>query len=262
MENEKTTIPQTEAAPRNIEVNIIPLLTAVAKKLWLILLCAIIGMLLFRVGTYVLIKPTYLSSFTAYVNNKAETERDAIAAQDIQASKELVETYSRILTSNSVLEAAADFCNLDMPYEVLSQCVTTEIVNKTQLIKVNVVTTDKTTSFKLAQAIAKIAPVQMSRIIKGSSMEIVDAAKEPKGRFGPNYFTASLFGFLTGAVLALAYVLIQYFRDDTMKNEADLEARYNLPVVGIIPNMLETKSFNYAQNGYYQTYETVKKEDK
>ena len=44
---------------------------------------------------------------------------------------------------------------------------------------------------------------------------------------------------------------IRYFRDDTLKSEGDLEGRYNLPVVGVIPNMNENKGFDYYQNYYY-----------
>ena len=261
MEKEPVNNTKNEGGAREVEINLIPLLTAIAKKLWLIILVAIIGMLAFRIGTKILIKPTYLSSFTAFVNNKTQTDRTSINNTDIQASKELVQTYSRVLTSNDVLVASAEFINLDLPYETLSSYVTTNVENKTQLIKVNVITTNANTSYKLAQAIAKTAPTHMSQIIEGSSMKIVDSPQPPKGKYGPNYFTAGLLGFLAGTALAMAYVLIKYFRDDTVKSEGDLEGRYNLPVIGVIPNMTETKSFNYAQNDYYQSYETVKKEE-
>lgn len=262
MEKEPVKTTKTESGTREVDINLVPLFTAILKKLWLIAIAVIIGIFAFRFGTQILIKPTYLSSFTAFVNNKTQTDRTSINNTDIQASKELVQTYSRVLTSNDVLVASAEFINLDLPYETLSSFVSTNVENKTQLIKVNVITTDANTSYKLAQAIANTAPTHMSQIIEGSSMKIVDSPQPPKGRYGPNYFTASLLGALTGAVLALAYILIKYFRDDTIKGEGDLEGRYNLPVIGVIPNMTETKSFNYAQNDYYKSYENVKKEDK
>ena len=262
MEKEPVKSTQNEAGTREVDINLVPLFTAILKKLWLIILVAVIGLFAFRIGTTILIKPTYLSSFTAFVNNKTQTDRTSINNTDIQASKELVQTYSRVLTSNDVLVASAEFINLDLPYEALSSFVSTNVENKTQLIKVNVITTNHNISYKYAQAIAQTAPTHMSQIIEGSSMKIVDSPQPPKGRYGPNYFTAGLFGFLAGMALALTYVLIKYFRDDTIKSEGDLEGRYNLPVIGVIPNMTETKSFNYAQNDYYQSYETVRKEEK
>lgn len=260
MEKEIKTNKKQETGVREIEVNLAPLLSAIFKKLWLIILGAIIGALLFQGFTRVFIKPTYLSSFTAFVNNKVQTNQEYVNPADLQASKDLVQTYSRILTSNNVLEASAEFINLDIPYETLKRYVTTEVESNTQLIKVNVITNSASTSYKLAQAIANTAPAHMGQIVEGSSMKIVDAPNAPKGKFGPNYFAASLLGFLAGAVLMLIYVLVRYFRDDTIKGEGDLEGRYSLPVIGVIPNLTETKNYAYGQNSYYESYEKAQKE--
>ena len=63
-----------------------------------------------------------------------------------------------------------------------------------------------------------------------------------------------MLGFLAGAVITLVYVLVRYFKDDSIKSEGDLEGRYNLPVIGVIPNLNETKGLNYGQNEYYNEY--------
>ena len=262
MEKEIVTTGSQDAGVREIEVTIAPLLSAVLKKLWLIILGAVIGALVFQGVVRLTIKPTYLSSFTAFINNQTQTDaqKNSVNSADLQASRELVRTYSRILTSNNVLVASAEFINLDMSYEQLSGCVSTQVEDNTQVIRVNVITTDATLSYKLAQAIANTAPTYMAQIVEGSSMKIVDAPRPPKGKYGPNYFTASLIGFLVGAVLTLIYVLVKYFKDESIKSEGDLEGRYKLPVIGVIPNLNETRAFGYAQSDYYNEY-YLKKDD-
>ena len=235
MEKEIVTNNKQDTGVREIEVNIAPLLSAIAKKLWLIILGAALGALVFYGFTQLFIK-------------------SAVSSADLQASRELVLTYSRILTSNNVLVASAEFINLDMSYEQLSRCVTTEVIDNTQVIRVNVITTDANLSFRLAQGIANTAPTYMGQIVEGSSMKIVDAPRAPKGRYGPNYFASAMLGFLAGAVITLVYVLVRYFKDDSIKSEGDLEGRYNLPVIGVIPNLNETKGLNYGQNEYYNEY--------
>ncbi len=268
MEKEIVTNNKQDTGVREIEVNIAPLLSAIAKKLWLIILGAALGALVFYGFTQLFIKPTYKSSFTAFVNNQTQStaQKSAVSSADLQASRELVLTYSRILTSNNVLVASAEFINLDMSYEQLSRCVTTEVIDNTQVIRVNVITTDANLSFRLAQGIANTAPTYMGQIVEGSSMKIVDAPRAPKGRYGPNYFASAMLGFLAGAVITLVYVLVRYFKDDSIKSEGDLEGRYNLPVIGVIPNLNETKGLNYGQNEYYYEYylksdEMKKKQD-
>ena len=147
--------------------------------------------------------------------------------------------------------AASKIINFDITASQIAKCVSTEILSGTQIIKVNVITTDPVKSYQIAQAIAAEAPAEMANIVKGSSMSTVDEPSKPTSPFGPNYFAASMVGALVGLALALAYVLIRYFRDDTIKGEGDLEGRYNLPVVGVIPNMNENKGFDYYQNYYY-----------
>ena len=255
MEKEIKTQNQGESNVREVEVNIAPLLSTLLKKLWLIVLCTLVMALLFQGFTRVFIKPTYKSSFTAFVNNqtKIQAQKSEVNTSDLQASRELVQTYARILTSNTVLEAAANskILNFNVTPQEISGYISTEIEDKTQIIKVNVITTDAQKSYKIAQAIATEAPAKMAIIVKGSSMSTVDEPQLPLQIHGPNYLTVSLIGALFGFALALAYVIIRYFRDDTIKGEGDLEGRYNLPVVGVIPNMTENKGFDYYQNYYY-----------
>ena len=268
MEKEIVTTSNQDTSVREIEVNIAPLLSAIVKKLWLIALSSAVMALVFFIGTNILIKPTYKASFTAFVNNQTQTDsqKSSVNSADLQASRDLVQTYSRILTSNNVLDASAEFINLDMTYEQLSKCVTTQVEDNTQVIRVNVTTTNPTLSFKLAQAIANTAPTCMSQIVEGSSMKIVDAPRAPRGKYGPNYFSAALLGFLAGAIATLVYVLVKYFKDESIKSEGDLEGRYNLPVIGVIPNLNETKNLGYAQSDYYNEYylhsDRSKKKDK
>lgn len=254
MEKEIVTKNNNDKSVREIEVNLAPLLSALLKKLWLIILGAIVGALLFYTVSVILIKPTYRSSFTAFVNNQTQSQiqKNAVSSADLQASRELVQTYSRILTSNNMLKAALEFDpQLDIDYDDFSAYVTTEVEDKTQIIKVNVTSKDSNGSYNIANAIANAAPDYMKTVVEGSSMKIVDDPKPPKAKFGPNYFSYGLLGFVIGLLLTLIYVLVKYFRDDTIKSEGDLEGRYNLPVVGIIPNLNETKGMDYASYDYY-----------
>lgn len=257
MEKEIVTQNQTESSVREVEVNIAPLLSTLLKKLWLIVLCTVLMALLFQGFTRVFIKPTYKSTFTAFVNNQTQiqAQKSSVTTSDLQASRDLVQTYARILTSNRILKAAAasESINFDITPSEMSRYVTTEIEEKTQIIKVSVITTDPQKSYKIAQAIAMEAPAEMTVIVKGSSMSTVDEPQVPRTKYGPNYLTSTLIGALVGFVIAMAYVIIRYFRDDTIKGEGDLEGRYNLPVVGVIPNMTENKGFDYYQNYYYSS---------
>jgi len=232
------------------EIDIIPILKELLKKLWLIILVGLIlGGAVF-VGTKVLIKPTYRSGFTAYVNNKQSKENtDYLTSSDITAAKQLVLTYQKILTSNTILTAAAKSMELDASYNTLQKLVSTEVKDQTEIISVYVVDTDPQFAYDYAQAISKTAPQYMTQIVEGSSMKIIDYPEFSDKRYKPSYSRFALIGFLIGALLVVIFVIIRYFMDDTVKSEGEVENKFALPILGVIPDV--TKASNKGSDYYY-----------
>ncbi len=237
------------------EINIIPLLKEMLKKLWLMVLVGlIVGGAVF-VGAKMLIKPTYRSGFTAYVNNKQSKENsDYLTSSDVSASKQIVQTYQKILTSNTILTAAAQSLDVDSTYAILQGKVTTEIKDETEIISVYVVDTDPQFAYDYAQAISKTAPQYMAQIVEGSSMKIIDYPEYSDSRFKPSYVRFGLIGFLIGVVLVAVFVIIRYFLDDTVKTENDIESRYTIPILGVIPDI--SRASNNRSDYYYYSQES------
>lgn len=235
---------------RELEINIIPLLKELLKKIWLILLVGlIVGGAVF-VGAKLMIKPTYRSGFTAYVNNKQSKENtDYLSSSDVTASKQLVLTYQKILTSNTILTASAESIGIDKSYESLTKRVSTEVKDDTEIISVYVVDTDPQFAYDYAQAISKTAPTYMTQIVEGSSMKIIDHPEYSEKRYKPSYFRYAIIGFLIGALIVIIFVIIRYFMDDTVKNEGEVENKFALPILGVIPDV--TKASNKGSDYYY-----------
>lgn len=235
---------------QEIEINIIPLLKEIVKKLWLIILVGVIVGGAVYVGAKVFIKPTYRSGVTAYVNNKqGKQNTNYLTNSDVNAAKELVLTYRSIITSNTILTAAAKSIGVDLPYEVLAGKVSTEIKDETEIIAVYVVDNDPQFAYDYAQAIAKTAPAYMSQIVEGSSMKVIDAPEYSDERFKPSYMRFGIIGFLIGALAVIVFIIIRYFMDDTIKDEGEIESKFSLPILGVIPDV--TKVSNRSSDYYY-----------
>lgn len=239
---------------KNFEIDIVAILQAMLNKLWLIVIFTIIFGSMFFIGTKMLVKPTYRSSFTAYVNNKAQTSSDSLSNSDIMASQELVQTYSKILTSNSVLTMSAEAINLDVSYNTLSGMVSTYIEDQTEIITVYVESTSPTQAFELAKSISVISPKYVSEIVEGSSMKIIDNPEMPNVKYKPSYFKSTLLGALFGMLVAIIFITVKFYTDDRIKNEKSLEPRYSIPVIGVIPDIdsLHKNGSNYYSYEYYE----------
>lgn len=241
----------------DVEIDIIPLLKALLSKIWLMALVGIIAAGIAFGAAKLLIKPTYRSSFTAYVNNQqVQTNKSYLSSSDLSAMKELVRTYSHILTSNSILTASAKSIDMDLSYSTLKKIVSTEIKNETEIITVHVVMRDPQESYDLAYAIANTAPSYMADIVEGSSMKIIDYPVYSEIRYKPSYIKYAVFGLLFGAFVVFVITIIRYFSDDTVKDENDLEVRFSIPVLGVIPDLTtDDKKTDYYSYDY--SYESV-----
>ena len=248
MENNKKTPKE-----KDLDINLLPVLVYLLHRIWIIVLVAVIA----AVGTFfaakILVKPKYQSGFTAYVNNQTQFVRDSLTSSDILASQKLVLTYSKILTSDTVLEAAANELGEDYTYDRLNGKISTNVMDETELIRVNVLASSPEEAYDIAAAVSKASPDCIQNIVEGSSMRIIDYPKFPTERYSPSYFRIGLLGGIIGAVLAAMVLIIIYIRDDTVKNEGDLEARFDIMVVGVIPDML-TESAERSSSYYYQEY--------
>lgn len=234
------------------EINLIPLLMHLLKHLWIILLVGVVAGALGFAGTKLFVKPTYRCSFTAYVNNKqAATNTDILTVSDVNAAKQLVLTYSKIFKSNTILSSADETMDLNLDVKQLKKMVGTEIQNETEIIQVFVIAKSPEEAYKITSAIAGVSPKIMSDIVEGSSMKIVEYPQLPDSIYKPNYRTYTLVSFAIGALLTAAVLIVLYLKNDTVTDEEELESKFTVPVLGVIPDVNSTSN---GKSGYYYNY--------
>ena len=235
-----------------VEINLIPMLLYLVKRIWIILLVGIVAGAIAFSATKILIHPTYKCSFTAYVNNKkASMTTDVVTQTDVNAAKQLVLTYSKIVRSNTILSAAIEEKDLNYSVKQLKGMVGTEIQDATEIIQVYAIAKSPDEAFDIATAIASVSPKYMSDIVEGSSMKIVEYPQLPDSIYSPNYGRYTIISFLAGVLLTLVFLTIVYLRNDTITDEKEIEDRFSVPVLGVIP---DTNSSTNKKSGYYYNY--------
>lgn len=250
---------EKETNNADFEISIVPLLLYLLKNLWLILLVGVVAGAIAFSATKLLITPTYRCSFTAYVNNKhaaAAANPQGLSSSDVNAAKDLVRTYSAIITSNSILAKATMDEVINYTEGQLKSMVSTEIQEGTEIIKVYVEAKTPEDAYEVAKAISTVSPEAMSRIVEGSSMKIVEYPQMPKSIYQPDYKKFTLLGFGAGVLLMIIILIIRYLRNDTIRDEAELENRFSVPVLGVIPDV------NSMENGKSDYYYQHEKKDK
>lgn len=226
-----------------VEIDLRELGRVLLKRIWVILLCAVIAGAAMLVYTVNFVTPMYKADVMMYVNNSSGINTQYMSSSDLAVAQRLVETYTSIITSHTVLDKVAEETGLNITGDQIRGMLSASAVGETEMFNVSVITKDPQMSADIANVIAEVAPGEIAKIIPGSSARVVDYARIPKSRYSPSYTTNTILGFLCGTVLAVAVVLLENLLDTRIKKKEDLESIFPVPVLGSIPE-LEEESHN------------------
>lgn len=223
-----------------LELDLREVFRSVRKKAWIIALSALLVGALFFTYTFCFVAPQYRANVTIYVNNGSNNNNSgSISSTDLAVALRLVNTYVNILKSDTVLEKVVENAGLDLSAENVRKMMTAEPVEETEMFRVMITAPDPNQAAKIANSIAAVAPAEIATIIDGSSAKIIDYAKVPTERYSPSYVVNTIIGIVVGALLAVLYAVLCEVLDSHVKNEEDLARICPIPVIGLIPEMMD-----------------------
>ena len=243
-----------------ITINLQPLLKAIFKKIWLVILVAAVVAAATYVGTKRYVDPVYRTYFTVYVNNKTDIgETTILTSSDVTAARSLASTYAEVINGQTVLLLASQGTPFEgMSYDQLKSLVEAKTSNSTEIITVYVKGDLPETALEYAESIAKVAEMRISGIVDGSSMRVIDEPLLPKGIYSPSYTKVAVIAGIIAALIICAIIVINEMLNDNIKGEASLEENFKLPVLGSIPNFDDAtkhRRYGYYGYGYSRSYE-------
>lgn len=249
-----------------VEIDLLKLAAAYLRKWWLIVIFGLVGAGIALAISVYLIVPQYQASVTIYVNNySVNKDQGYVTSSDLSTAQKLVKTYTSMLTSDSVLEKVAASTGYDYSAGELRGFISTQQVESTEIFEVYVTHPDPKIAANLANAIARTAPDAIADFVEGSSTKIIDYAKTPTGRHSPSYTKNTIIGGLIGGILILAILTLEFLMDVRIKNEQDLGALCDVPILGQIPDFSQLelrKSSSNKSNYEYGGPSSREKEEK
>ncbi len=249
----------------NIDVNVQKILFALIKKWKLLLIFAIIGGLLGYIYTSNFTTLTYTSSVTFLasavdsnqeINDDNDNNNSSSSSSQNNASSEYVRTsntskmnyamrmlptYIKIMQTNEFNEKVAKSLNerINSNYSsgVIKNSLLIESVKETAIFVVNVTTTDPNLSYEIAHQLETSVPEMMEETNSGLvRADVKDKAVKSESAESLDYGKKCAIGVIAGVVIAAAYVILRSLLDVRIKSEEELIEKYNIPVLGSIPN--------------------------
>lgn len=234
----------TTAYSENVYIPV--LIRRLWKRKFPILFGAAVGAIAFLVLSWLLITPLYEASVTLYVNNSISQENTGYITQgDLYASTKLVDTYAAIILSDSILENVIHDTSLDMDIDALAEILEINAVNDTEVFTVSARHPSPETAAEIVDSIAKIAPEEITDIVKGSSVTVISYARTPADIAFPDYRLMALIGFAAGMCLVAGCLFIQEMLDTRIQTASDF-SRWKYPLIAAVPDFLDKKQTDYG----------------
>ena len=245
---------QTNTIVDEETIDILPLLMAIYKKWFLILIAAILFGAGAWLGSHLFLTPTYRTSCRVYVNNMLDSSgKTSVTSSDLNAARSLANTYADIISGRTVLEEAARNIGLERSYSELNHNISVSTGNSSEIITISVVDASPEIAQSLANSIIAVSQDHVANIVDGSSMRVIDEPYLPTGIYSPSYVRNAILGALLGALAMMVVVVLQVLLDNRVMDEDMLEKRFGIVVLGSIPDFDEAN-----KAGSYGSYGAVK----
>lgn len=215
------------------EIDLIDMGMALLEKLPYIILCLLVGAVLFNAYAYFMIKPTYQSTAKLYVVSASDDS--IVNLQDLNIGSSLTADYEELMLSYPVLDQVINKMNLDMTSEELAKMISLVNPSDTRVLQIVVTSTDKQQACDIANTLADVAVQYLPDTMSTNAPNIAQVARVADKKVGPSYLKYTAIGALLGALIYCMIIIIGYLMDDTVHSSDDMEKYFGIVPLTVIP---------------------------
>lgn len=225
-----------------IRIDLRRLTKALMRNGWLIGMTAAVCAVLVLAYTLLFAAPMYQSSALFYVKNSSpsgDSPSASVNPGDLSASRELVDSCLVILRTRQTMDAVMETAGVELSERQIEKRITAAPVDGTEMFCVTVTAPEAQEALKLADAVARILPRQISAVIEGTSVKLVDAPVKAARPESPGHALCALIGLLAGLALAIGFVVLRELLDSTVYSVQELVENCPCPVLAAVPDVSE-----------------------
>ena len=215
-----------------MELDLVELLYEIRRKIWYVILFALIGASIAAGITKFIMTPMYTSSSMMIVLTK-ETTIASIA--DLQMGSQLTNDYKVLILSRPVLEKTIKKTGLDMDYKELKKYLTITNENDTRILQLSVEQPNPKLAKKVVDTLADVSSAYIADKMEVQAPKIVEVGEVPIRPTSPSLVKNVVIGFLLGALLMIAFITVQVMMNDSVISDEDVEKYLQLTTLASIP---------------------------
>lgn len=217
------------------------------KYLILIVTVTLLAVMVSAGVTFFLMTPKYDASTQILVNqSNANSNTIYQQANTVQTNVQLVNTYSVIINNPSVLNQVIKKLNLDMTAGELKGMLTVSTEQNSQVFTLTAETDSPSQSVRIVNGVAAAFKSQVQKVMNVDNVSILSPANVASS-INPVKPKANInlaIAFVVGLMVSVGLAFLFEYLDNTIKTEEDIEKILDLPVLGVISEIKNSKEPN------------------
>lgn len=214
------------------EIDLVDLFYALLDHIkWILLAAIACAVIMFAVDTFVK-KPTYQATSKLYVLNSKES---AISLSDLQIGSQLTSDYIEVFKNWPVHEAVLQELGWDMTYSQIQNMIKVSNPTGTRILYITATAGSPEDAKLLADTYANVARSFISEKMDTQQPSVFSEALIPTTKSSPQKSKDLIMGFLVGAVLAAAVIIVLHLMNDNIRTAEDVTNKLGMPLLGMVP---------------------------
>lgn len=235
------------------------------KRFWIIVAFVVVACIGAGVKNYFFTVPVYEANAKLIVNQAYNAEGfPNLDIGSIQSNIKVINSYIEIIKSPAILDkVSAKYPDLGMSGSQLGQNIQVTAAKESQVMSLTAIGISSEKAAKTVNAVAKVFKSQIPAIMKVDNVTILSEAKttDSSRPINVNPSLNILVSFLVGLLLAIGFVFLLEYLDDTLKTEDELEKELGIPALAVISKIKkeeariskQTTSQKQVGDGQYAT---------
>ena len=240
------------------EIDLKSVFSLLLSTLWMIILVGVLGGVAAFCYSKFCMPLKYSSHISMYVQSYTTfNENPDYNYNNINNSKQLINTYIRVLDDDAVLKAIGENLMNTFDNDVLAQnftisngritpssirpCISITSRTDTSALDMVATTKDPELSAAVCNQMAEVAPPFIDEAVGVGQLNKIDTADVYRTPVSPNMKKNAILGLLIGAVLMSAIIIAVDFFDNTIKDTDLLSEAYNKAIIGEIQQFEQDK---------------------
>ncbi len=234
-------------------INIMDLVMLAWRRIWVIILAAIVFASAAFSYCKFLLTPSYSATASILVTNGAvitsyaETT-DKISGSDISASLYLAYTVVDILNTPDIYKKVADQLGKEYSYQgLMGASSVARRSDDTLFIDITFSSTDPKEAMRIANKFVEIACNYIPEFIPSARANVASTAIKAAMTYPRTMMTTGVAG-VVGAVAAYAILFIIESMNRAIKGEEDFTSNFDVPLLGAVPDFENAEGSGYRKS--------------